>query len=70
MSRFITDMGDQVAASANEPRVVPEQDFYSDELFAVGDTVRSASFGNGEVIEVDELALISNSTMNQTKTKR
>lgn len=67
MSRFITDMGDQVAASSTEPRVVPEQDFYSDELFTVGDTVRSASFGNGEVIEVDGLALTIQFDNGQTK---
>jgi DNA helicase-2/ATP-dependent DNA helicase PcrA len=67
MSRFITDMGDQVAASSSEPRVVPEQDFYSDEFFAIGDTVRSASFGNGEVIEVDGLALTIQFDNGQTK---
>lgn len=58
MSRFITDMGDAVALSSPiAPRVVPDQEFYSDELFNVGDNVRSASFGTGQVIEVDGLAL-------------
>ena len=58
MSRFITDMGDQVAVSSpTEPRVVPDQEFYSDELFTIGEHVRSASFGTGEIIEVDGLAL-------------
>ena len=58
MSRFITDMGDQVAVSSpTEPRVVPDQEFYSDELFTIGEHIRSASFGTGEIIEVDGLAL-------------
>jgi hypothetical protein len=43
------------------------QDFYSDELFTVGDIVRSAAFGNGEVIEVDGLALTVTFDSGQTK---
>ena len=58
MSRFITDMGDQVALSSPaEPRIVPDQEFYSDELFTVGEHVSSATFGSGEIVEVDGLAL-------------
>lgn len=58
MSRFISDMGDQVSLSSPiEPRVVPDQEFYSDELFTVGENVRSAAFGAGEIMEVDGLAL-------------
>ena len=58
MSRFITDMGDAIALSLSvEPRVMKEQEFYSDELFTVGEHVRSVTFGAGEVIEVDGLAL-------------
>jgi DNA helicase-2/ATP-dependent DNA helicase PcrA len=57
-SRFITDMGDNVmAAQPLEPRIVHEQEFYSDKSFSVGEHVRSASFGTGEIIEVDGLAL-------------
>ncbi len=67
MSRFITDMGDQVASVTAEPHVVSEAEFYSDELFTVGDIVRSASFGNGEVIEVDGLALTIAFDNGQTK---
>lgn len=67
MSRFISDMGDQIAATASEPRIIPEQDFYSDELFTVGDIVRSNAFGNGEVIEVDGLALTIAFDNGQTK---
>ena len=67
VSRFITDMGDKVAAVSAEPHVITEQDFYSDELFSVGDIVRSAAFGNGEVTDVDGLALTINFDNGQTK---
>jgi DNA helicase II / ATP-dependent DNA helicase PcrA len=66
-SRFIADMGDQIASVSAEPHVEPEHDFYSDELFTVGDTVRSASFGTGEVIDVDGLALTIQFDNGQTK---
>lgn len=67
MSRFITDMGDKVASVSQEARIEPEHDFYSDEPFTIGDTVRSASFGNGEVIDVDGLALTIRFDNGQTK---
>ncbi len=67
VSRFITDMGDQVAAVSTEPHVVTEQDFFSDELFSVGDIVRSAAFGNGEVTDIDGLALTISFDSGQTK---
>ena len=58
MSRFITDIGDQVTLSSpTMPRITHEQEFYSDELFSIGEHVCSATFGNGEIIEVDGLAL-------------
>lgn len=57
ISRFIADMGDQVA-SINEPSYEPDQEFYSDELaLEVGDRVRSTAFGKGEVIDIDGLAV-------------
>lgn len=65
-SRFITDMGSQVSTSS-EPHVAPEQDFFSDEPFVAGDVVRSAAFGNGEVIDVDGLALTVKFDSGQTK---
>lgn len=67
MSRFITDMGDQVAATTREPHIIQEQSFYSDEPFSAGDLVRSAAFGQGEVIEVDGLALTIRFSNGQTK---
>ncbi|MEI6850849.1 MAG: UvrD-helicase domain-containing protein [Candidatus Saccharibacteria bacterium] len=58
MSRFIADIGDDIAISSpSVPQLKHEQEFYSDELFTVGENVRSAVFGNGEITEVDGLAL-------------
>ncbi len=56
MSRFIADMGDQAIVSSTEPEVVREE-FYSDEIFCIGEMVKSASFGVGEIIEIDGLAV-------------
>lgn len=59
ISRFIADMGDQVAA-IDEPHYEPAygNDFVSDELpFDLGDRVRTAAFGEGEIIEIDGLAV-------------
>jgi DNA helicase-2/ATP-dependent DNA helicase PcrA len=59
ISRFIADMGDQVAA-IDEPHYEPTygNDFVSDELpFDLGDRVRTAAFGEGEIIEIDGLAV-------------
>lgn len=57
VSRFIADMGDQVAA-ISEPEYDRDQDFYSDEVdLAIGDRVRSTAFGKGEVVDIDGLAV-------------
>ena len=57
VSRFIADMGDQIAA-IDEPSYEPDQDFYSDELdLNIGDRVRSTAFGKGEVVDIDGLAV-------------
>lgn len=59
VSRFIGDMGNQVAA-IDEPTYMHDtyDDFVSDELpLSVGDRVRSAAFGTGEVMDVDGLAV-------------
>lgn len=68
MSRFIADIGESAATiSASEPHVIPDQDFYSDEPFMVGDRIRSAAFGEGEVSDVDGLALTIHFDSGQTK---
>lgn len=59
VSRFISDMGDQIAA-IDEPMYAADtyDDFVSDELpFAVGDRVRTAAFGSGEIIDIDGMAV-------------
>jgi len=59
VSRFIAEIGDVATLSVPaQPQFIhQEQEFYSDELFSVGENVRSAAFGTGEIIEVDGLAL-------------
>jgi DNA helicase-2/ATP-dependent DNA helicase PcrA len=71
VSRFIADMGNQVAMVNAEPGLMgqkEEEPFYSDESgFAEGDKVRSAAFGDGEIIEVDGLAVTIAFLSGQTK---
>lgn len=71
VSRFIADMGNQVAMVNPEPNIMgykEEEPFYSDELgFEEGDRVRSAAFGDGEIIEVDGLAVTIAFLNGQTK---
>lgn len=71
MSRFITDMGDQVASATPAPNFMGQRDdepFYSDEMgFEVGDRVKSAAFGRGEIIDVDGLAVTIQFESGQTK---
>lgn len=64
-SRFLSDMGEGVALteSAQPSFFAPvntgsDEPFYSDEVgLNVGDRVRSSMFGDGEIIEVDGLAV-------------
>jgi DNA helicase-2/ATP-dependent DNA helicase PcrA len=59
VSRFIADMGDQIAA-IDEPAYANDyhDEYMSDELpFELGDRVRTASFGEGKIIEIDGLAV-------------
>ncbi len=70
MSRFITDMGDQVAATTPQMFGQSNNDepFYSDELaLEIGDQVKSAAFGAGEVIDIDGLAVTVAFRSGQTK---
>lgn len=60
VSRFIADMGDQVAAIEQQPVYASahRDEFQSDELpFSIGDRVRAAAFGDGEITEIDGLAV-------------
>ncbi len=72
-SRFIADMGDQIAASDSHPsflsqREVADEPFYSDDLgLDVGDLVTSNVFGDGEIIDVDGMAVTVAFVSGQTK---
>jgi DNA helicase-2/ATP-dependent DNA helicase PcrA len=68
VSRFLAEIGDQ--ATITSPSLIStthEQDFFSDELFSVGESVRSAAFGNGKIIDIDGLALTIKFDNGQTK---
>ena len=72
MSRFITDMGDQISMTDSNPGMMgkkqDDEPFYSDDIgLDVGDGVRSAAFGVGEVIDVDGMAVTIQFSNGQTK---
>jgi DNA helicase-2/ATP-dependent DNA helicase PcrA len=71
-SRFIADMGDQVAEVSAAPQFFSPQNvdepFYSDDIgFDIGDQVRSTVFGDGEIIDIDGLAVTIAFRSGQTK---
>jgi DNA helicase-2/ATP-dependent DNA helicase PcrA len=69
-SRFLTDMGHEVAAMSAESSISRNDDDYefSDlPAFAMGDTVRSAQFGTGEITDIDGMAVTVQFTSGQTK---
>ena len=72
MSRFISDIGDQISLIDTSPSSMGQQQndepFYSDEIgLDVGDGVRSAVFGIGEVIDIDGMAVTITFSSGQTK---
>lgn len=70
VSRFISDMGDQVAfSSETEPQAAyQDEPFYSDDLgLDIGDRVKSAAFGEGKVVDIDGLAVTIMFKNGQTK---
>lgn len=72
MSRFISDMGDKVAAIAPAPNFLgaqkQDEPFYSEDLgLDVGDRVRSSAFGEGEIVDIDGLAVTIRFRNGQTK---
>lgn len=56
-SRFLTDMGD--SAMVSTPELRREEPSFSQDMmnYDIGDTVRSAQFGDGEIIDIDGLAV-------------
>ena len=79
VSRFIGDMGDQVVMMGSDngytggimgakPSYQDDEPFYEEEWgFAEGDMVRSTAFGDGEIIEVDGMAVTIAFRSGQTK---
>ncbi|HPF31033.1 MAG TPA: UvrD-helicase domain-containing protein [Candidatus Saccharibacteria bacterium] len=68
MSRFLNDVGDGVALTPYEEKIIrDDQEFFIENTFEVGDKVRSASFGIGEIIDVDGLAVTIQFSNGQTK---
>ena len=67
-SRFLNDIGDGAMLAAAEAVVEEEYDDFSQEVgFEVGDRVRSFQFGQGEVVDVDGMALAIKFDNGQTK---
>lgn len=70
-SRFIEDMGNQISLVSPEPQLMGsrnQDEFYSDEIgFDVGDRVRSSAFGDGEIIDIDGMAVTIAFINGQTK---
>lgn len=70
-SRFLSDMGHEVAMTpaqsftARTPESYDEFDMVPE--FDIGDSVRSAQFGTGEVIDIDGMAVTIKFTSGQTK---
>ncbi len=65
-SRFLEDMGIEVVQSGASVKAHTENDYFQD-MFQVGETVQSAQFGQGEIIDVDGLAVTVRFSSGQTK---
>jgi DNA helicase-2/ATP-dependent DNA helicase PcrA len=66
MSRFLSDMG--AAAAVMTKETIQQDEWYGDDVaFGIGDKVRSQQFGQGEVIDVDGLAVTVAFSSGQTK---
>ena len=57
-SRFLSDMGSDVAMVAESSmRAADEEPFYDMPSFDIGERVRSAQFGVGEIVDIDGMAV-------------
>ena len=70
-SQFLADMGDQVMIANAQPQMMGarnDEPFYSDEIgFDIGDKVRTSTFGDGEIIDIDGMAVTIAFLNGQTK---
>lgn len=67
-SRFLSDMGHELMVASPQVRERNYDDEWAEvPNFDIGDTVRSAQFGKGEIIDIDGLAVTIAFTSGQTK---
>lgn len=66
-SRFLEDMGNAAAMMTRETTLQQEDWGQSSNNFDIGDSVRSPQFGEGEIIDIDGLAVTVRFTSGQTK---
>ena len=67
-SRFLSDMGSEVAQIAPDVQYASDdQPFFDIPSFDIGERVRSSQFGEGEIIDVDGLAVTVRFDRGQTK---
>lgn len=67
-SRFLTDMGHEIMVATPSFNTTSQDDEWSDVPdLDIGDRVKSAQFGQGEIIDVDGLAVTVAFTSGQTK---
>lgn len=64
-SRFLEDMGSSLVQTQAEQRY--ESEDYFQEMFDIGQRVRSAQFGEGEIVDIDGLAVTVHFDSGQTK---
>jgi DNA helicase II / ATP-dependent DNA helicase PcrA len=57
VSRFIADMGSDVVSYDAESTMIADDEYTDEMMWQCGDRVRSASFGVGEIVDIDGLAV-------------
>lgn len=65
-SRFLDDIGKEAMQTERQSASYADEEYFQ-EMFEVGETVRSAQFGKGEIIDVDGLAVTIRFENGQTK---
>lgn len=66
-SRFLDDLGSDVVVSAGEATHARDEPFYDMVEYDIGERVRSAQFGIGEIVDVDGMAVSVRFDSGQTK---
>lgn len=66
-SRFLSDMGHELIAAPVFSRTADHDEFADVPRFDIGDSVRSAQFGIGEIVDIDGLAVTVQFASGQTK---